>query len=150
MQLNIFGQKAPQILSFCELKAKAKFYLVHKRLGLGVQMPHYTPSGYATANLISKMCICICVSKKYGVTLCVCAKPADNEGHQMSRHYCQDIQNTQQKKKAKDADVVSTVHKYSHGNISLCVKLKVKVEFVNYKGMPIITIKCNFINIITL
>ncbi len=27
VQLNIFGQKAPQILSFCELKAKTKFYL---------------------------------------------------------------------------------------------------------------------------
>jgi hypothetical protein len=43
-----FGQKSPYILSFCKLKAKTQFYLVHNSLGLGVQMPHCTPSGYAT------------------------------------------------------------------------------------------------------
>ncbi len=77
------------------------------------------------------MCMCICVSKKYGVTLCVCGKPADNERHHTSRHYCQDIQNTQQKKKAKDANMVSTVHNYNYRNISLCLKLKESiVKFV--------------------
>ncbi len=38
---------------FFELKAKTQFYLVHNRLGLGVQIPHCTPSGYATVALLS-------------------------------------------------------------------------------------------------
>jgi hypothetical protein len=40
VQLDIFGQKGPPIFSFCELKVKIKFHLVHNRLVLGVQMPH--------------------------------------------------------------------------------------------------------------
>jgi hypothetical protein len=35
VQLDIFGQKSLQILSFCKLKAKTQLYLVHNSLGLG-------------------------------------------------------------------------------------------------------------------
>jgi hypothetical protein len=48
MQLNIFGQKAPQILSLCELKAKTKSYPLHNSLGLGGANAPCTPSDYAT------------------------------------------------------------------------------------------------------
>jgi hypothetical protein len=35
LNMNIFRQKSPQTLSFCELKAKTKFYLIHNHLGSG-------------------------------------------------------------------------------------------------------------------
>jgi len=52
VQPDNFGLKALLILKFCNEKAKTPFYLVHSSLGLGVQMPHCTPSGYATEMII--------------------------------------------------------------------------------------------------
>ena len=49
--LGAFGHfwlKSIVILHFCK-NAKTPFYLVRSNFGLGVQMPHCTPSGYATA-----------------------------------------------------------------------------------------------------
>ena len=48
VQLHISVLKALVILRFCRLSTKTPFNQVLNSLGLGVQMPLCTPSGYAT------------------------------------------------------------------------------------------------------
>jgi len=50
MQLDNFGLEALLLFNFVNKKAKTLVYLVLTSLGLGVQMPHCTPSGYATGH----------------------------------------------------------------------------------------------------
>jgi hypothetical protein len=49
VQIYIFTSRFLFILRLCMKSLKIQFYLVLSDLGLGVQMPHCTPLGYATA-----------------------------------------------------------------------------------------------------
>ncbi len=48
LQIYMFALKYLLILHFCIKSLKIQLHLVLSSAGLGVQMPHCTPSGYAT------------------------------------------------------------------------------------------------------
>ncbi len=48
VQIFIFALKFLIILRLCKKSFKIQLYLVLNGLGLGVQMSHFTPLGYAT------------------------------------------------------------------------------------------------------